>query len=123
MCPCCWPPSRPPPTAGAEMAIVLGPNQYGKAEVRLVHVDRSSARHRITDLTVTTQLRGDFSDTHLTGDNAAVLTTDTQKNTVFALARERGVGQPEAFALLLGRHFLATGDQVHGARVAVDRHP
>jgi urate oxidase len=43
------------------MGIVLGPNQYGKAEVRLVHVDRTTPRHAITDLTVTTQLRGDFA--------------------------------------------------------------
>src|SRR3954454_12165569 len=123
MCPCCWPPSRTPPTAGAEMAIVLGPNQYGKAEVRLVHVDRSSARHRITDLTVTTQLRGDFEGTHLTGDNSAVLPTDTQKNTVYALAREHGVGAPEEFALRLGRHFVTSTPHVTGARIAVDAHP
>jgi urate oxidase len=31
------------------MAIVLGPNQYGKAEVRLVHVDRSTPVHKIKD--------------------------------------------------------------------------
>jgi urate oxidase len=104
------------------MGIVLGPNQYGKAEVRLVHVDRATPRHRITDLTVTTQLRGDFAATHLTGDNAAVVTTDTQKNTVYAFAREHGVEGPERFALLLGRHFLSANEQVHGARIAIDRH-
>jgi urate oxidase len=105
------------------VGIVLGPNQYGKAEVRLVHVDRATPRHRLTDLTVTTQLRGDFSATHLTGDNAAVLATDTQKNTVYAFAREHGVGEPGRFALLLGRHFLRAGEAVRGARVAVDVHP
>lgn len=105
------------------MAIVLGPNQYGKAEVRLVHVDRSTPRHRITDLTVTTQLRGDFAACHTDGDNSAVIPTDTQKNTVYAFARDGGVGQPEEFALRLGRHFVATGAAVGGARVAVDAHP
>jgi urate oxidase len=105
------------------VGIVLGPNQYGKAEVRLVHVERGTPRHEITDLTVTTQLRGDFADSHLTGDNSAVVATDTQKNTVYALARQHGVGEPERFALLLGRHFLAAGDQVHGARIAIDEHP
>lgn len=105
------------------MGIVLGPNQYGKAEVRLVHVERGTPRHEITDLTVTTQLRGDFAASHLTGDNGAVLATDTQKNTVYAFARQHGVGEPERFALLLGRHFLATGEQVQGARIAVDLHP
>ena len=45
------------------MAIVLGKNQYGKAEVRLVHVDRSTPRHVITDVNVTSQLIGDFAET------------------------------------------------------------
>jgi urate oxidase len=104
------------------MPIVLGPNQYGKAGVRLVHVDRSTPRHVLTDLTVTTQLRGDFSGTHLHGDNSAVLPTDTQKNTVFAFARKHGVGDPEDFAMRLGRHFVDTQDAVTGARIEVEAH-
>jgi urate oxidase len=104
------------------VAHVLGPNQYGKAEVRLVTVDRSTPRHEIRDLTVTTQLRGDFEACHRVGDNTVVIPTDTQKNTVYAFAREQGVGEPEQFALLLGRHFVAH-DQVDGARIAVDAHP
>ena len=82
------------------MAIVLGDNQYGKAETRLVRVDRSDAEHRITDLNVTTTLAGDFAQAHLSGDNSGVLTTDAQKNAVFAFARE-GIGEIEDFALRL----------------------
>lgn len=104
------------------MAIVLGPNQYGKAEVRLVHVDRSTPRHVVTDLTVTTQLRGDFSGTHLRGDNSAVLTTDTQKNTVYAFARQFGIGHVEDFAMRLGRWFVDSQDAVTGARIEIDSH-
>ena len=81
------------------MAIVLGPNQYGKAEVRLVHIDRSTPVHKIKDVNVTSQLIGDFTaDTHATGDNSAIIATDTQKNTVYALARLGGVGAIEDFA-------------------------
>lgn len=97
------------------MGIVLGPNQYGKAEVRMVHVDRSTPTHRIKDLTVTSQLRGDFADTFETGSNAAVIATDTQKNAVYALARTGRVAAIEEFALRLARHFGAY-DQVDGAR-------
>ncbi|MGF1653503.1 MAG: factor-independent urate hydroxylase [Actinomycetales bacterium] len=107
------------------MAHVLGPNQYGKAEVRLVAVDRDgvhAARHEIRDLTVTTQLRGDFESCHTEGDNSRIIPTDTQKNTVYALAREHGVRRPEDLALRLARHFLAA-PQVDGVRVAVDQHP
>ncbi|MBW0118094.1 factor-independent urate hydroxylase [Pseudonocardia abyssalis] len=104
------------------MGISLGVNQYGKAEVRMVHVDRSGPRHRITDVTVTSQLRGDFSATHETGDNSAVIATDTQKNTVYALARLGGVGAVEDFALRVARHFVDGFEQVTGARQEVEEH-
>src|SRR3712207_9455589 len=42
------------------------------------------------------------------------------KNTVYAFAREHGIGEPEEFALRLGRHFVATQEQVHAARVSVE---
>ena len=46
------------------MGIVLGPNQYGKAENRVVRVYRDTARHEIRDLNVSTSLRGDFAAAH-----------------------------------------------------------
>jgi urate oxidase len=101
------------------MAIVLGPNQYGKAEVRVVAVDRSTPRHALVDLNVSSTLRGDFTAAHTAGDNAHVLTTDAQKNTVFAFARD-GVGSPEDFGLRLARHFAGSYDWITGARVAVE---
>jgi urate oxidase len=101
------------------MAIVLGRNQYGKAEVRVVAVDRSGPRHTLVDLNVSSSLRGDFSAAHTAGDNAHVLTTDAQKNTVFAFARD-GVGEPEEFALRLARHFAGAYPWITGARVAVE---
>jgi urate oxidase len=101
------------------MAIVLGPNQYGKAEVRVVAVDRSSPRHALVDLNVSSSLRGDFAAAHTAGDNSHVLTTDAQKNTVFAFARD-GVGTPEEFGLRLARHFAGSYDWITGARVAVE---
>ncbi|RBY88836.1 factor-independent urate hydroxylase [Blastococcus sp. TF02A-26] len=101
------------------MAIRLGANQYGKAEVRVVAVDRSSPRHEIVDLNVSSALRGDFTAAHTAGDNAHVLSTDAQKNTVFAFARD-GVGSPEAFGLRLARHFAGAYPWITGARVAVE---
>lgn len=104
------------------MAIVLGKNQYGKAEVRMVYVDRSTPVHTITDVNVTSQLIGDFTDTHLTGANDAVIATDTQKNTVYAMARTGGVGSPEEFALRLARNYVDKYEQVTGARMAVEQY-
>ncbi|MEU4667387.1 factor-independent urate hydroxylase [Amycolatopsis sp. NPDC023774] len=104
------------------MAIVLGDNRYGKAENRVVRVDRDGDEHRITDLNVSVSLSGDMSDTHLTGANDKVLATDTQKNTVFAFARD-GVGEIEDYALRLARHFVTTQESIHGARVRVESYP
>ncbi|MEV6646346.1 factor-independent urate hydroxylase [Amycolatopsis sp. NPDC051371] len=104
------------------MAITLGPNQYGKAEVRLVTVRRDGPVHHLKDLTVSTSLRGELAATHLTGDNAGVLATDTQKNTVYAFAKEAPVGEIEDFALRLARHFTGTQGNITGARVKVDEH-
>jgi len=95
--------------------ILLGQNQYGKAEVRLVKITRDTDRHEIEDLNVTSQLRGDFAAAHLEGDNSHVVATDTQKNTIYAFARE-GIGSPEAFLLRLSAHFPAAFDWVTGGR-------
>jgi urate oxidase len=105
------------------MAIVLGANQYGKAEIRLMHVSRDGGTHTIRDLNVTVTLSGDLTATHLTGDNTAVLTTDAQKNTVFAFARQGGVGEIEDFALRLARHFVASQAAISSARVSVEQYP
>ena len=104
-----------------EPAIVLGANQYGKAEVRVVKVTRDTARHEIDDLNVTSQLRGDFAAAHLEGDNAHVVATDTQKNTIFAFARD-GIGSPEEFLLRLADHFTSSFDRVSGGRWEAERY-
>ncbi|RZQ63950.1 factor-independent urate hydroxylase [Amycolatopsis suaedae] len=104
------------------MAIVLGENQYGKAEVRVVRVDRDDAAHRITDLNVSVALSGDMADTHLTGANDKVLATDTQKNTVFAFARD-GIGDIETYGLRLARHFVESQPSIHRARISVEQYP
>ncbi|MBA2696878.1 MAG: factor-independent urate hydroxylase [Ornithinimicrobium sp.] len=101
--------------------IVLGDNQYGKAEVRAVKIDRDRDRHSITDLSVSSQLRGSFEEAHYDGDNGKVVATDTQKNTVFAFARD-GVGSPEAFALRLAEHFTSSFDWVSGGRWEVKQY-
>jgi urate oxidase len=102
------------------VAIVLGPNRYGKAETRLVRVTRVGDTHSLADLNVSIALSGDLTATHLTGDNSGVLPTDTMKNTVYAFAKEHGVAEPEAFGLLLARHFVSTQPQVHAAKVTVE---
>jgi len=104
------------------MSIVLGPNQYGKAENRVVRIYRDTDRHEIHDLNVSSALRGDFSAAHLTGDQTRVLPTDTQKQTVYAFAKEKGIGQIEDFALDLGRHFVNDTEPVEGCRIEIEEY-
>ncbi len=104
------------------MTIILGPNQYGKAENRVVRIYRDTARHEIRDLNVTTQLRGDFVDAHVTGDQAAVLPTDTQKNTAFAFAKKKGVGAIEDYAITLGAQLISATSAATGVRVEVEEY-
>ncbi|MFC7328999.1 factor-independent urate hydroxylase [Marinactinospora rubrisoli] len=104
------------------MAIRLGDNQYGKAEVRLMRVTRDGDRHTIKDLNVTSQLRGDFDAVHVAGDNTNCLATDTQKNTVYLLARTHRITSIEDFALLLARHFVTGFDYVRGSRQEIEEY-
>ncbi|WP_210604777.1 factor-independent urate hydroxylase [Brevibacterium oceani] len=96
--------------------VRLTSNQYGKAENRLMRVYRDAERHEIRDLNVTSQLWGDFETAHTEGDNAHVVATDTQKNTVFAKAKELGVSSPEQFLIGLADHFTSSFDWVTGGR-------
>ncbi|WP_110589847.1 factor-independent urate hydroxylase [Microbacterium suaedae] len=98
----------------SDVSVRLGPNKYGKAEVRLVRITRDTPRHEIEDLNVTSQLRGDVDGSFLTGDNTRIVATDTQKNTVFALAKTHGVGSPERFLQTLAEHFTGEFDWIDG---------
>jgi urate oxidase len=102
--------------------VLLGPNRYGKAETRVVRVTRDGGVHHIKDCNVSVSLSGDMDAAHLNGDNAAVLPTDSQKNTIFAFARKYGITEIEEFALLLARHFVDSQPTVHHARVEVEEY-
>jgi urate oxidase len=104
------------------MGVSLGGSRYGKAETRVVRVTRDGDRHTLRDLNVTIMLAGDIADTYLTGDNAAVLPTDSQKNAVYALAQEHGIGEPEEFALRLARWFVGSQRAISWARVSAEEY-
>jgi len=99
---------------------ILGENRYGKAEVRVVHVDRGGEPHAIRDWNVSVSLAGDMREVHLSGANDRVLPTDTQKNTVYALAQQLGAVEPEVFALALARHFVDNQAGISRARIGLD---
>jgi len=108
------------------MTIRLGANQYGKAETHLVRVTKGGpfgSIHEIKDINVSVSLAGDFAGSHLTGDNSNIVTTDTQKNTIYAFAKDEPMGEIEQFALRLARHFAHDFPAVHRARVSIEEYP
>ncbi|BBC31870.1 Uricase [Streptomyces graminofaciens] len=101
---------------------VLGQNQYGKAENRVVKITRDGATHHIKDLNVSVSLSGDMDDVHLSGSNANVLPTDTTKNTVYAFAKEHGIESAEQFGIHLARHFVTSQPAIHRARIRIEEY-
>jgi urate oxidase len=105
--------------------VHLGEAGYGKAEVRVVRVGRGEAPDGgdlLRDWTVSTRLSGDVAACYTSGDNANVLTTDAQKNTVFGFAQQLGDVEPEELALALAEHFVSSQPPIDRARVAVAQH-
>lgn len=102
--------------------IVLGANRYGKAESRIVRIYRDAPRHEIRDINVSSALTGDFADAHLRGDQASVLPTDTQKNTAYAYAKEKGISSVEQFGLDLATHFVTDIAPVRRALIELEEY-
>jgi len=105
--------------------VQLGVNRYGKAEIRVVRVGRGAGPDGcdvLRDWNVSTSLSGDLAGSHLTGDNSNVLATDSQKNKVYALAKELGPVEPEAFALALAPFFTSSQEPISRARVSIDEY-
>lgn len=104
------------------MPIKLAANAYGKNAINLSRVIRHAGHHEFRQVSVSVQLSGDFEAAHTLGDNALILPTDTQKNTVYALAREHFTGPIEAFGLALAQRFVARNPQVRRARIEIVEH-
>ncbi len=73
---------------------------YGKSSVKVMRLHQEGLKHFIREFEVDVHLkllsRKDF--TH--GDNGDIIATDTQKNTVYALAKTKGVSEVSTCSLL-----------------------
>ena len=104
------------------MNIRLGSNAYGKNAVNLSKIIRHEGYHEIKQISVNVQLEGDFEAVHTVGDNTKILPTDTQKNTVYALAKDHFDSSIEAFGIYLANYFLSNNVQVSKCRVEITEH-
>jgi urate oxidase len=104
------------------MNIKLGKNAYGKNAVNLSKIIRHDDHHEFRQISVSVALEGDFETAHTVGDNSKILATDTQKNTVYILAKEHFTSSIEAFGLYLANHFLSNNPQVSKANIEIKEH-
>jgi len=104
------------------MSIKLGRNTYGKNAVNLSKIIRHPDYHEFRQISVNVILEGDFETVHTIGDNSKVLPTDTQKNTVYALAKEHFVSSIEAFGLYLANYFITNNPQISQSRIELTEH-
>src|SRR6476659_5701976 len=99
----------------AAMSIKLGKNTYGKNAVNLSKIIRHPDYHEFREISVNVVLEGDFETAHTVGDNSKILPTDTQKNTVYALAKEHFVSSIESFGLYLANFFISNNPSISQA--------
>lgn len=104
------------------MSIKLGKNTYGKNAVNLSKIIRHPEYHEFRQISVNVVLEGDFETAHTLGDNTKILPTDTQKNTVYALAKEHFVSSIESFGLYLANYFFSNNRPVSQARIELTEH-
>ncbi|XP_064080351.1 uricase-like [Macrobrachium nipponense] len=96
---------------------------YGKNNVKILHVRREGVVHSIKEYEINTQLTLNNDKDYIFGDNSDIIATDSQKNTVYILAKKHGIVSPEDFALLLCTHFLSKYPYVEKAKIDVDAYP
>ncbi|KAJ8673955.1 hypothetical protein QAD02_005217 [Eretmocerus hayati] len=102
----------------------LGAYGYGKSSVKLLYVHRENAlRHEIREYEIDVHLRLTTQRDYLEGDNRDIIATDSQKNTVYLLAKKHGVKSPEEFGILLCSHFLYQYRHVEEVNINVEEYP
>ena len=104
------------------MKITLGQNAYGKNAVNLTRIIRHKEYNELKQISVNVALQGEFESAHTTGENTSILPTDTMKNTVYALAKERFTSSTEEYGMDLAHHFLTNNPQVYEVRIEITEH-
>ena len=105
------------------MSYLIVDDAYGKTNVKLLQIKRDGPVHSIQELEVNTHLTLATKKDYTQGDNSDIIATDSQKNTVYLLAKKHGVSCPEQLALELCRHFLQTYSHVLKAKVYIEQYP
>jgi len=85
----------------------LADHCHGKARVRVLRVRRDAPTHTVQEYTVATKLFSPaYADVFTAENNAGLVATDTQKNTVYVVAKRSTSTSPEGYAIDVCRHLL-----------------
>jgi urate oxidase len=110
--------------ASGSSGVYLSSNRYGKALVRLLKVTRKGEWHEAKELTVQVLLSGSGLDkSYYTGDNSAVVPTDTIKNVVHVLSKQHPLTDPESFGIHVAGFFLKEYSHIGKVSVEILDHP
>lgn len=102
----------------------LSLHQHGKSRVRLGRVWREGDVHHFVEWMVHTMIESDMEHAFIDGDNTGMTATDTQKNTVYVVAKRMSKRCTiEQYAIALSQHFVHTYPRVSKAKVWVEQAP
>jgi len=104
--------------------VGVGWNRYGKMNVRMMRLIRDSPRHEVHEYTAQIMIESPlFDSAYEQGDNTWVVPTDTQKNTLYVMAKKHPVEPLERWTVLVAKEFLARHTHITSIFIHVDRHP
>lgn len=100
----------------------LAAQHHGKSRVRVARVWRDGDNQTFVEWKVDTMLESDMAHAYKTPSNAGMTATDTQKNTVYYVAKQLpSNASPEDFGIALAKHFVTTYPLVTRAKIGVEQ--
>ena len=97
-------------------------HNHGKSKVRVLKVHRTEEKHNVYEYTVATKLFFEgYSKVFTDNDNSNLVATDTQRNTVYVVAKRTKADSPEQFAIDISQHFLNQYPMLEAAQVEVNQ--
>jgi urate oxidase len=92
---------------------------YGKQSVPVFKIRKQGAKHEVIDMMVKIMLKGDVSDSWLTGENYQILPTETQKNTCYAIALKTTFDSIENYGINLAKDILARHKHINTVSIEI----
>jgi len=101
----------------------LGENRYGKENVRILRVVKDSPRHEVHELKAQILLEGDFDNSFTNGNNNRIIPTETQKNTLYALAKKFSVEPIEEWSINVANDMMSRFSHIKAVYMDIDEFP